>query len=177
MQTRMGWNPYVKGLVFWFVFMVMYFLYKAFPSFPLSLICATNESNFQHYKAGFVAYLITCAIEYAFVRKHISNVSSYLFSRLIAATFLPWFFFILWYIAPATIGRWSIRTLETVYANVITIVTGFFVANFELGLEQINFSRQLKFVVLVLFCVSILLYVSFTFNLPWADVFVEPNWR
>ena len=144
MQTRMGWNPYVKGLVFWFVFMVMYFLYKAFPVFPLSLICATNESNFQHYKAGFVVYLITCAIEYAVVRKRIANGSTYLFSRLLAATFLPRFFFILWYIAPALIGRWSIRTLETIYANTTVIIVGCFVALFEQGLEQIQFSRQLS---------------------------------
>jgi len=173
----MGWGNYRKGIVFYAVFMVMYLVYRFVPIFPLNLICGITESNFQHYKAGFFAYLIASLIEFGFKRRTIRNRESFCFSRLTATTFLPWFIFILWYIAPAVYGKWPQVTLEIIYANVIIIITGMFVATFERGLEQIAYARQLKAVILILFLVSIGLYLIFTFRLPWADVFVEPSWR
>lgn len=47
----------------------------------------------------------------------------------------------------------------------------------ERGLEDIRYTMPLKAVIVVLFVASILLYIVFTFRLPWADVFVEPDWR
>ncbi len=83
----------------------------------------------------------------------------------------------LWYIAPALIGRWSNNVYEIVYANIIVLITGVFAVILEGGLEKIPYERSIKTVLIVLFLVSILLYIVFTFRLPWADVFVEPDWR
>ena len=44
-------------------------------------------------------------------------------------------------------------------------------------LESISFSIAFKLVVICLLLISILLYVAFSYRLPWADVFTEPNWR
>lgn len=173
----MDWGIYRKGLVFYAVFIVMYGVYRFWPVLPLNLICGVNESNFQHYKAGFFAYLIASLIEYAFRRRAIQDRARFGFSRLAAATFLPWFIFVLWYIAPAVYGRWPHVALEILYANVVTIIAGLFVAVLERELEQITFSRQFRAVLLTLFIVSLGLYLIFTFKLPWADVFVEPQWR
>ena len=173
----MSWGVYRKTLAFYLVFMAMYGLYRTWPVFPLSLICGTTESVFQHFKAGFFAYLIASLIEFGFERRNIQNRESFLFSRLTATTFLPWFIFILWYIAPALYGKWPHVALEIIYANVVTIITGVFVATLERGLEQIAYTRQLEAVILILFLASIGLYLIFTWKLPWADVFVEPNWR
>jgi hypothetical protein len=96
---------------------------------------------------------------------------------MMSTLFLPWIIFLLWYIAPAIIGRWPNNTYEIVYANVITFSTGFFTVILERGLEEIQYNKSLKAVILTLFCVSLLLYIVFTFRLPWADVFVEPDWR
>ena len=166
-----------KSLAFWLVFMILYGAYKFFPVFPLSLICCVTESNFQHYKAGFFSYLIVSLIEYGWCRRKISDRDSFLYSRIAATIFLPWIIFLLWYIAPALIVRWPNNVYEIVYANIIVLIVGVFTVILEAGLERIPYERSIKTVLIVLFLVSILLYIVFTFRLPWADVFVEPDWR
>jgi len=166
-----------KVFLFWVVFITLYLLYRFFPVFPFSLICGVTESNFQHFKAGFFSYLIVNLIEYIRFRQTIQNRNSFVYSRMMSTLFLPWIIFLLWYIAPAIIGRWPNNTYEIVYANVITFSTGFFTVILERGLEEIQYNKSLKAVILTLFCVSLLLYIVFTFRLPWADVFVEPDWR
>ena len=166
-----------KALAFWGVFLALYGLYRFFPVFPLSLICGVTESNFQHYKAGFFAYLIVNLVEYLWNHRKIMDQESFLFSRLAATTFLPWIIFLLWYVAPALIGRWPNNTYEIVYANIIIFLVGVYTIILEGGLARIQYHRSLKFVLITLFLISILLYIVFTFRLPWADVFVEPAWR
>jgi len=166
-----------KALAFWAVFIVLYLLYRFFPVFPLSFICGITESNFQHYKAGFFSYLIVNAIEYIWNRRKIQEYDRFIFSRMLATVFLPWIIFLLWYLAPAIIQRWPNNTLEIIYANVITFVVGVFTVLLEGGMEDIRYTMPLKAVIVVLFVASILLYIVFTFRLPWADVFVEPDWR
>jgi hypothetical protein len=68
--------------------------------------------------------------------------------------------------------------LEILYANIITLTVGCCGAIFEQGISRITFSRELKTVILLLTIASLLLYMIFTFvKLPWADVFIEPDWR
>jgi hypothetical protein len=68
--------------------------------------------------------------------------------------------------------------LEIVYANIITLIAGIFGAIFEQGLSRISYFRELKMTITILFVVSLILYIVFTYiKLPWADVFIEPDWR
>jgi hypothetical protein len=166
-----------KALAFWGVFLTLYVAYKLFPVFPLSLICGVNESNFQHYKAGFFSYLIVNVVEYAWNYRKIADRESFVYSRMAATIFLPWIIFLFWYAAPALIGRWPNNVYEIVYANLITFLVGVFTIILETGFESIPYQRSIKLVLSTLFLISALLYIVFTFQLPWADVFVEPDWR
>lgn len=75
-------------------------------------------------------------------------------------------------------GKMPSIKLEILYANIITLLVGFTGAIFEQGLSRISYFRELKAVILILCISSVMLYMIFTFvNLPWADVFVEPDWR
>jgi hypothetical protein len=177
MSARTGLHVYQKALLFWGTFLALYLAYKFVPAFPLSLIAGVGESNFQHYKAGFYGYLIASLIEFVLVRQHLANAERFAFSRILTSIFLPWMIFVLWYIAPAVYGRMPNIALEIIYANIITLVVGVFAAIFDRGFEQMAYSRALKTIILVLFLTSIGLYVIFTFKLPWADVFVEPQWK
>lgn len=173
----MGLRPWQKMLLFWAVFMVMYGVYRLLPVFPLSLICAINESNYQHYKAGFFAWIIASLIEYLIARRRLADRGQFAYSRLAAATFLPWFIFVVWYIAPALYGRWTQVAFEILYANVVTLIVGLCAALFERALAQARLSRGLKAVIIALALLSLIEYQIFTVRLPWADVFLEPNWR
>lgn len=170
-------NVLIKAVAFWIVFLILYVLYRFFPIFPISLISGTTESVFQHFKEGFYAYLIVNLIETALVYRRIPDRVSYLYARITATVLLPWLIFLLWYIAPAVIGRWPNNVYEIIYANLITFLVGLFAVTLERGFEQIEYTRGIKLVTLTLFFVSILLYLVFTYRLPWTDVFIEPDWR
>lgn len=166
-----------KALAFWGVFMLLYFLYKYFPTPVLSLICGITESNFQHYKAGFFSYLIVNLVEYGWKKWKISDREAFVFSRMMVTIFLPWIIFLLWYLAPALIVRWPNNLYEIIYSNIIVLVVGVCAVILEGGLENVRYNKSIKSVLIILFLISVLLYVVFTFRLPWADVFIEPDWR
>jgi hypothetical protein len=166
-----------KTLAFWGVFMLLYFVYKYFPSPVLALIAGTTESCFQHFKAGFFSYLIVNLIAYAIRYRQITNRDSFIYARLLTTIFLPWIIFLLWYIAPAVVGPLPNNTYEIIYANLIIILVGVCTVTLESSLETATYQKPQKAVLISLFFVSILLYIAFTYQLPWADVFVEPDWR
>ncbi len=178
MIARHTSRGYLKGWIFWGVFLAMYFAYKFFPVTALGIFCGVSESNFQHYKASFFAWIITSLLEYIYLRRRIGDLQAFFFSRITTATILPWFVFLLWYIGPALYGQMPSIPLEILYANLITILVGMFGTIFEKGISRISWPRDLKIISLILAFVSLMHYIVFTFvKLPWADVFIEPNWR
>lgn len=166
-----------KVLAFYAVFMLMYALYRFFPLPLFDLFCGVCESNFQHYKAGFFAYLIVSLLEYLLARRRMGNRNRFIFSRLAATTFLPWVMFILWYTGPAIFGRLPSIPLEILYANLITLLVGLFTVVLERSYESAAPSHPAWLALIVLFSLSIFIFIVFTYQLPWADVFVEPDWR
>ncbi len=171
-------NACLKGLFFWALFLIFYFVYKYIPWAPLKIICAVSESNFQHYKAAFFSWIILSSLEYLICKRKITVKSAFFYSRLSTATIMPWFVFILWYIGPAVYGKMPNVPLEIFYANLITVISGISAGIFEKGIEGINYSRELKALIIIMALASLLLYIVFTFvKLPWADVFIEPDWR
>ena len=176
-KTRMG-QWFIKGWLYWLIFLILYFLYKFIPLTPLKVICGIYESNFQHYKASFFSWIIVSLGEFIWMNRKIRDRQVFLYSRIATATILPWFVFILWYLGVAIFGRLPSIPLEIVYANIITIIVGIFATIFEQGVSQITYSRELKIIILILFFASLVIYMIFTFgNLPWADVFIEPEWK
>jgi hypothetical protein len=179
MMAKIRMNQwFVKGLLYWLIFILLYLVYKFIPLTPLKVICGICESNFQHYKASFFSWIILSLGEFLWTHRSIQDRQAFLYSRLATATILPWFVFILWYLGVAIIGRLPSIPLEILYANIITIVVGIFAAIFEQGISRIAYSRELKTILIILFLSSLVLYMVFTFgNLPWADVFIEPDWK
>jgi hypothetical protein len=178
MEKTPGFKPVTKVIILYLVFMVFYGVYRAFPVFPLSIFSGITESNFQHYKAAFFTFLVVDLIEYLFYHKRIENTSAFWYGRLMMALFIPWVVFLLWYIAPAVYGQFPTQLGEIIYANIVTILALICAVILEAGFLRIPFSRNMKVVVWGLLLVSIMLFMVFTFShLPWADVFVEPNWK
>lgn len=176
MNSANGFRPWLKGLLFWVTFMLLYVLRKLAPVVPITLISGVNESNFQHYKATFFAYLIISLVEYWIFRKKVTGRAAYWYARLTAAIFAPWLVFLTWYAMAALVGRMPIG-LEILYGNLATLLVGILVTVFERGFEQISYGKPLRAVIWTLFVLSILVYILLTFRLPWADVFTEPDWQ
>lgn len=179
MKNKAGFRPWVKGLLFWVTFLVLYALRKIAPIIPITLFTGVDESNFQHYKGTFFAYLIISLIEFLIFRKKVENKGTYWYARLMAAVFAPWLVFLVWYLMPALLGGEALPNmgLEILFGNIATLIVGMLAVIFERGFETIIYGKSLKAVIWVMFVVSILVYTLLTFNLPWADVFTEPNWQ
>jgi hypothetical protein len=178
MKNNTGFRPWLKGLLFWVTFLVLYALRKLAPVIPITLLAGVNESNFQHYKGTFFAYLIISLIEYLIFRKKVENKSSYWYARLITATIAPWLVFLVWYLLPAIYGKPLPNVgLEVLYGNIATLAVGILAVTFERGFEQINYGRSLKIVAWIMVAISVAVYTLLTFNPPWADVFTEPDWQ
>jgi hypothetical protein len=170
-----GFKVYQKVVLVWAAFVALHFAYALVPAPPVKAFSGINESVFQHLKVGFFIYLLASLVELALFKRRVSDKQSYLFSRLTVTVFFPWIIFILWYVAPAFYGRMPSSVLEAVYGNLVLIVAAYFAAEIEQGLAQMVFSRPLKAVVLTLVVVSFCLYIIFTFNLPWTDLFQDPK--
>jgi|YNPBryunderm2012_1023409.scaffolds.fasta_scaffold02027_8 hypothetical protein len=173
-----AFRPVWKVALVYLIFMMLYVVFRFFPVFPLSIIAAVNESNFQHYKATFFSFLIAGGVEYLRYYKVAKPFGAFWSPRLLAASLSPWLVFLFWYIAPAVLGGpfpqiWQ----EIVYANVITLITFSAVVVLERSFFEIPLSKSLTGLIAGLFVISIFLYMTFTFShLPWADVFIEPEW-
>lgn len=177
MRPLAGFQPWVKALLFWVVFMILYALQKIAPVIPINLFAAVNESSFQHFKATFFAYIFISLIEFFIFKKKIANKKSYGFARLTASIFAPWIVFLTWYLMAATYGRLPNNFFEILWGNIVTLAVGFLAATLERGWEQIDYNRPMTISLLSLFAFSILLYIVLTFKLPWADVFMEADWK
>ena len=172
MIGKRGW---IKIAGFWAVFLLLHYAYDWAPILPFRLLSGVDESIFQHMKIGFYAYLLVFILEYLISRNRLSiSLDAFAFSRLLATVLVPWFMFILWFLAPAYYGELPNKFLEILYANVIMIFLGFCAVAVEQGFETVDYSLTLKGVIVVLFLISVSHYTIFTFRLPWCDVFADP---
>ena len=163
-----------KVLGFWACFLILHYSYDFLPALPIKIISGTNESFYQHAKIGFYAYLIVNLVEYFTRRKDIDNMESFIFTRLFSTTMLPWFIFIIWFIAPAYYGPINNVAIEIIYANIALILSGVCVLAIEQIMEDIPYQVLSKVVIITLFLISISQYTIFTFKSPWVDVFAIP---
>lgn len=172
MIGKRGW---IKIVGFWAAFLLLHYAYDWAPILPFQLVSGVSESVFQHMKIGFYAYLLVAVTEYLVGRKRLPvSVDASAFSRLLATILVPWFMFILWFMAPAYYGELPTTLLEVLYANLIMVLLGFCTVAVEQGLETTRYSPTLKGVIVALFLISVSLYTIFTFRLPWCDLFADP---
>lgn len=169
-----GKRSWAKVVGLWAMFLLLHYAYDWFPVFPFKLISGTNESIFQHMKIGFYAYLLVNIVEYLVRRKQLQNVGTFIHTRLFTTTMVPWFIFVLWYIAAAYYGRLPTEFLEILYANVSVILVGICVGITEVALERAPHNHAFRVMSAALFLISVSQFTIFTFRLPWCDVFADP---
>jgi len=166
---------YLKLLGFWAGFLILHYSYDFLPILPIKLISGINESFFQHIKIVFFAYLIVNLVEFFARRKDLENRENFILTRLFSTTILPWIVFIIWFIAPAYYGPIGNVAVEILYANIALLLSGFCALVIEQTMDGIPYRNLSKVVIIVLFVISMSLYIIFTFKLPWADVFADPT--
>lgn len=165
-------NIFTKSILYLIVFSLLHFGYDWTKWVFLKPFCGINESVFQHLKMAFWSYLITAIIEYFIIKKKSNN---FWFPRFFSVTIIPWIIFLVWYLAPAFIGKFSLSVYEIIWALFVTYLSGIIGGIIEKNLEQYEFTLFFRTIVVVLLLISALLYICFTYKLPWVDVFIDPE--
>jgi hypothetical protein len=88
---------------------------------------------------------------------------------------VPWTIFLVWYLAPATVGKFRLSYMELIWALVVSYFSGLAGGVVERNLEEHRLSFCFKVLVVFLTVVSAFLYITFTYNLPWVDMFRAPE--
>ncbi|MGC8971694.1 MAG: DUF6512 family protein [bacterium] len=166
-------NIYLKAIIYLLIFGLLHFGYESTGLQFLKPICGTDESVFQHLKMGFFAYLFASLIEYGIIRRRLRG-NNFWYSRALATVFIPWAIFLIWYLAPAIWGKFSTITAELSWALIVSYISGVVGGIIEKNTEKTRPSLGFKLTISMLFVVSILLFVWFTYKLPWIDLFVDP---
>ncbi len=174
-KKRIGFIA-LKSFIFVAFFAILHFLYTVVhQNVFFQAIAGTDESVFQHLKLGFFAYLLLIGVEYLIKRKKVENVNSFVFSRLISSLLVPWIIFVVWYIVPAFVGHEIGLARELAWALVVVFLTGIMAAILDENTEKIEFNLSIKIIIIFLIVVSFIIFIWFSFELPWLDVFEKPG--
>ncbi len=159
-------NLFIKSLIFLIIFSILHFGYDLTSWSFLKPFCGVDESVFQHLKMAFWAYFFASSIEYfAFKKKGV-----FWYSRLLSTTI-----FLIWYLVPAFFGKLSSSKLELLWAIFSSYASAVMAGVVEKNVERGPINLSFKIVVIALFIISAILYILFTFKLPWIDLFVNPE--
>ena len=165
----------LKSFIFMVLFAILHYLYTLNPNPFFQIISGTDESVFQHLKMGFFGYLLLIGIDYLIIRKRVENKQSFVFSRLISSLLVPWIIFIVWYLVPAFVGDHLPFARELTWALIVVLITGVFVSLVDKNTEKIEYDLAIKIVIGILVVISLIIFIWFSFELPWIDVFILPE--
>ncbi|MGQ9800599.1 MAG: DUF6512 family protein [Candidatus Saccharicenans sp.] len=168
-------NIILKAFIYLIFFSVLHFGYDLTGWPFLKLFCGVNESIFQHLKMAFWAYLLASLVEYPVLKRKKKKYESFWIPRFFSASIVPWTIFLVWYLAPATGGKLSPSYLEIIWALVVSFFSGLAGGLIERTLEEQRLAFCFKVLVIFLVVVSAFLYITFTYNLPWIDMFRAPE--
>jgi len=164
----------VKILILQAIFIVLHYLYKWQPCRFTSILGGINESVYQHMKMCFFAYILFTLIEFAIFRRSLVQTDQYLFSRLFSATFYPLVLVVIYYFGPLVFGHFKKIGYEIFFANIALLVSSYAILVIEKQIETSKHSLAFKWIVSILFILSLVEFIGFTRKLPWLDVFKDP---
>jgi len=166
----------LKSLVIQSIFLLLHYTYDFFPGKLSAIFSGINESMFQHLKIAFFSISLTNILEFFYTKNKI-NRTHFISVRVFSTVLYPWIIFLLFYIPPAIIGKFSVMWVEIVVANLILFISSMYIIVVENEFLKISLSNRFKIMTVLLYGISAFLYIHFTFHAPWFDVFaIPPGW-
>jgi len=168
-------NILLKAFIYLIFFSMLHFGYDLTHLSFLKPFCGIDESIFQHLKMAFWAYLLASLVEYPVYKRKNKKYESFWIPRFFSATMVPWTIFLVWYLAPATGGKFRLSYMELIWALVVSYFSGLAGGLMERTLEEQRLAFCFKVLVIFLAVASAFLYIAFTYQLPWIDMFRPPE--
>jgi hypothetical protein len=164
----------IKILIIHAIFLVLHYLYDWFPNPVTTIFSGINESVYQHMKIGFFSYILYVVIEFLLIRKSIVSLSRYFYARLFSTTYFPLVMMVIYLLGPLVFGHTENVLFEIIFANLALLATSFSTLIIEEQIEKTEPGQLFRFVIIVLFVISLAQYIVFTYRLPWFDIFAIP---
>ena len=168
-------NILLKALIYLVFFSVLHFSLELSGWSFLKPFAGIDESVFQHLKMAFWAYLLASLVEYPVFKKKKKIYQSFWYPRFLAAIFVPWVIFLVYFLGPATGGKFSSSILELTRAILVSYFSGLAGGLLEGHLEEQKLAFCFKALIIFLLLASAFLYVAFTCSPPWLDMFRAPQ--
>ena len=166
----------LKSLIIQIIFLLLHYTYDFFPGKLSAIFSGVNESMFQHMKIAFFSISMASILERVYTKDK-QDLSQFIFLRIFSAVIYPWIIFIFFYIPPAIIGKISVIWIEIVSANLILFISSICILVMEDTFSGAFLPKRFMAVSALLYAISTFLFIYFTFNRPWFDVFaIPPGW-
>ena len=166
----------IRSLVFLIFFIILHYSYDWFPVLQsiTMYFSGINESIYQHMKMIFFSYIALFLLEYLTFKSNIEDKEKFFFAHILSTILLPLLMFVMWFIGPAVLGEFDNILLDIIYANIITYSIILFSSFLNDEFLDLQFSKEVKTIIVILFILSLVEFILFTLNLPWHDVFANP---
>jgi hypothetical protein len=161
-KTKFVWWKFVAV---WVCFLLLHFSYETFPSLFFRIIAEANETVFLHMKMLFVAYSVVSLVEFVLRRTQIKSPGTFFASRALIAVAYPWLTITVWFLA------WALKVQlpffwELIYANAMVALGIYLAIRMEELFDDVEFRPALKWMILLVFVITMFVYVSFSLNPP-----------
>ena len=173
-MRRLDFRIIGKMLTFQLAFLFLHYSYEWFPSGLTRLFSATDESVYQHMKVAFFAYFPIILGEYGLRRKSLPSPSAFAYARVFSLVILPLVMMVYFLFSPAFFVKIESIPLEIVFANLALLATSGSVFLIEDHFERAEPGRALKFILIILWLLTLCEFLIFTGRLPWFDLFANP---
>ena len=154
-----------KFIAVWVGFLLLHFSYETFPSLFFRIVAEANETVFFHMKMLFVAYSAVSIVEFIVRRTRIKSAGSWFAGRALIAVAYPWLTITFWFLAWALNIHFPLFW-ELIYANFMIVLGIYLALRMEELFEDVEFRPALKWMILLMFVISVFVYVSFSLNPP-----------
>lgn len=166
----------IKALLFIAAFIPIHFAYDWSPSAFTALISENGgESIFMHMKIGFWAWATASIIEFLIWARRAPRRLPFVESRMFGMVLIPYVQTVIWYLAPAIVGRIGSAPLEVAWSVLACFASGVATSVIEWDMENAPSTAARKITLCSLLAICLFLFIRFTYgDAPWVDVFASP---
>lgn len=171
MREKFPWAKFIIGYVLYIFFHQIYDILGG--STLGALLGEGIESVYAHMKMLFYAYLLLSAFDYFRFRRAGNVPVSFIFSRMLILSAVPWMMIIMYYALEA-IGIVLPRTMDLTWALIATALGLYFSIRLEELLDGMEARPALKAMITIAFVSALITYVGFSFQVP-DNFFIAPD--
>jgi hypothetical protein len=167
----------VQVILLHIFFLLLHYSFDWWPNAFTKVFSGIDESVYQHMKIAFFSVLLLVILEYLVTRPSRQNLKTWLTARLFTCSFLPLVMMPIYLSGPLFFGQIESILGEIIFANIALAVTSLISFVTQDHIEKSSPKVLFMILVAVLFLLSAAQYITFTYHLPWFDIFaIPPGW-